>query len=253
MKRLVLKYFFIYAVLTVSGAFSFNSFANECNFQLKHSIIISPEHIRILDDGKTIMQFNGKSQLFIQGREITLSEQQRRLITEYVQTIRQQIPEIIDMTIEGFDVGLETISQTITNVTGENSSAHQKLQKRFEEIQWQVRAKLNHMDENYYIAPQNLNDLGNFISELLEKEVEVIVNESLGSLFIPNSNSRTNPPSSNSKFQTLIEKVKFALKSKTTRFESKSVCLSLEKLNFIERKTTNQIEELSDFELFKIY
>ena len=107
---------------------SFNSLAKQCSVNLNYGVIIDPSHIRIIDHGKTIIQINGSSQLFVEGREITLNTEQQELINDFASGIRTQIPAIVSIAIEGVDIGLKAVNKVIGGLTGENSASQQKVQ-----------------------------------------------------------------------------------------------------------------------------
>ncbi len=117
---------------------SFNSQAKQCSINLNYGVIIDPSHVRIIDHGKTIIQINGIAQLFVEGREILLNNQQKQLIAEFNNGIRRQIPEIVSIAIEGVDIGLKAVNKVIGGLTGENSASQQKIQTSFDELKWRI-------------------------------------------------------------------------------------------------------------------
>ncbi|WP_057832106.1 DUF2884 family protein [Colwellia sp. TT2012] len=157
-------------------------YAQQCSIHLNYGIIIAPKHIRIVDQGKTQVQINNSEQLFIKGREVSLSIEQQQLLNSFSSGIRQQVPEIIAMAIEGVDIALKAINEMIAGLTGENSAAQQKVQAKFDEIKWRIRARFNQSANNYYIAPQDLNDVDEMLTGEFEQEIEAIISTSIGSI-----------------------------------------------------------------------
>ncbi|GAW95403.1 MULTISPECIES: DUF2884 family protein [Colwellia] len=158
------------------------AYAQQCSIHLNYGVIIAPKHIRIVDQGITQVQINNSEQLFIKGREISLSIEQQQLLRSFSSGIRQQVPEIIAMAIEGVDIALKAINKMIAGLTGENSAAQQKVQAKFDEIKWRIRARFNQSANNYYIAPQDLNDFDEMLTGEFEQEIEAMISISIGSI-----------------------------------------------------------------------
>ncbi|PKI17051.1 YggN family protein [Colwellia sp. 12G3] len=158
------------------------AYAQQCSINLNYGVIIDPKHIRIVDKGKTRVQINNTKQLFIRGREISLSPEQQQLLSNFSVGIRQQVPEIVSIAIEGVDIGLKAVNEVVAGLTGENSASQQKVQAKFDELKWRIRARFNQSANNYYIAPQDLNDFDEMFTGEFEQEIEAIISNSLGTI-----------------------------------------------------------------------
>ncbi len=162
--------------------FSQSAHSQECAINFNYGVIIDPKHIRIIEKSKTQVQINGESQLFIRGRELPLSVEQQVLLVQFSQGIRQQLPEMVSIAIEGVDIGLKAANEVIGGLTGENSSSQQKVQAKFDELKWRIRARFNQSANNYYIAPQDFNDFDEMFAGEFEQEIEEIVSDSIGTI-----------------------------------------------------------------------
>ncbi|MBU2894028.1 YggN family protein [Colwellia sp. D2M02] len=161
---------------------SHNAFAQECAINFNYGVIIDPNHIRIVEQSKTQVQINNEHQLFIQGRELALSSEQQQLLAQFSAGIRQQLPEMVSIAIEGVDIGLKAANEVIGGLTGENSSSQQKVQAKFDELKWRIRARFNQSANNYYIAPQDFNDFDEMFAGEFEQEIEEIISNSIGTI-----------------------------------------------------------------------
>lgn len=254
--------FKLLAFTLLSSLFTLNANATKCDINFHHGIIIDPSHIRILDQGLTIVQINNDNQLFVEGREIALTDQQRILISDYSQGIRHQIPEIVSIAIEGVDVGLKAVNKVIAGVTGENSASHQKLQKRFDEMQWRLRKRFNHSDESYYIAPQDFDDFSEIFAGEFEQEIEALVTESIGTILLAVGEAMANKSegSGESRVQTFDERMEnmggeleLEMSAKVASIENKAMvfCKKLKALDQIETKLVENIQPLAFFNLIQ--
>jgi len=238
--------------------------AYQCNIHLNYGVVIDPLHIRILDHGKTYVQINDDNQLFVSGKEIKLTAEQKTLVTQYTQGIRKQIPEIVSIAIEGLDVGLKAVNKVIAGLTGENSASHQKLQKRFSELQWRLRKRFNHSDNNYYIASQDFDDFDEIFAGQFENEIEAIVSDSIGTILMAVGEAMANKNEEqesseqrvntfDQKFSSIGEELELKIGSKANAIETKTseICLQLKKLSKIEHQLMQSISALNNFELIQ--
>jgi len=242
------------------------SYAQNCSVNFNYGIVIDPKNIRMLDQGMTYIQINQDQQLFVRGREITLSTAQQKQLEHYSIGIREQIPEIVSIAIEGVDIALKAVNKVISGLTGENSATHQKIQEKFEEIKWRIRARFNHSNQNYYLASQDLDDFDDLLSGEFEQEIEEIITESVGTILmavgesILNSNKNDTLSNSEERVTTFDQKMKHIGKnlkidvdSSITALESKAeqFCLSLVELNKVEAQLQQTIPELKNYNLIE--
>jgi len=248
--------------LVTPALFSLQSQASQCNIHFNYGVVIDPLHIRILNTDKTYVQINGENQLFVSGREIKLAEEQQILLTQYSQGIRKQIPEIISIAIDGVDVGLKAVNKVIAGLTGENSASHQKLQKRFDELQWRIRKRFNQTDNNFYIASQDFDDFDEIFAGEFESEIEAIVSESIGTILTAVGDAMANNDQENSeqrvdtfddRLSSMGKELKLEIGSKANAIESKTelFCQQLKLLNNIETQLIQTIPQLTDFDLIQ--
>ncbi len=248
------------ALLAVAMLTSSAVNAEQCHISVNHGVIIDPSHIRILEQGITFVQINHDHQLFIKGREVQLSPQQQEILSQYAASIRQQFPEIVAMAIEGVDVGLKAINKVIAGVTGENSSSHQKLQKKFEQLKWQLRMRLNQSAENFYIAPQEFDDFAEIFAGQFEKELESIITESIGTILVTvgeaianqeHPNSREPGYSFEQRMEDMGNELELEMSSKVNALEAQAekFCTKLKEIDQLESQLLTQIPALAGFDL----
>jgi hypothetical protein len=242
------------------------SYAQQCSIHLNYGVIIDPNNIRIVEKSKTQLQINESKQLFIGGREIILSSQQTKLLETFSLGIRQQIPEIVSIAIEGVDVSFKAVNQLVVGLTGENSEEQQKIRTKFEELKWRIRARFNQSTNNYYIAPQDLTDFDEILTGEFEQEIESMISGSIGTILETVgqsllSDNNSNEYGSEVRVNTLDPKLTnmnkdFILtknhKAKALNDRISLFCKQLKKLNEIEDKLHIAIPEISGFNIIEI-
>ena len=237
--------------------------AEQCSINFNYGVIIDPSHIRMIERGKTRVQINNKNQLFIDGREVQLNNEQQQLLNQFSSSIRQQIPEIVSIAIEGVDIGLKAVNKVIGGLTGENSASHQKIQAKFDELKWRIRARFNQSDNNYYIAPQDLDDFDEIFAGEFEQEIEEIISDSIGTILLAvgeamiTNETETHGETRITTFDERIENIgkdlELDVSERASALEKKAgqFCQQLIELDSVEAKLHQAIPPLAQFNLIE--
>jgi len=254
---------YLTAGIIVSTLICSNAVAKQCDVNFNYGVVIDPNHVRMLEHGNTFVQVNGQNQLFVNGREILLNQEQKALLTQYIIGIRKQVPEIVSIAIEGVDIGLKAVNQVIGGLTGENSASHQKFQQKFDEMEAHLRKRFNHSDNSYYIGAQDFDDFGEIFAGEFESEIEEIVANSIGSILVAvgeaitddddtkNSEKRVN--TFDERMSSMGKDLKLEITSRVNSLEQKAdqFCQSLIQLDRIETDLQQSIYQLLEFDLIK--
>lgn len=241
------------------------SLATQCSVNVNYGIVIDPTHIRMIDHGQTYVQINHDKQLFVYGREITLSKEQALRLNEYAKGIRTQVPEIVSIAIDGVDLGLKSVNKVIGGLTGQNSVYHQKVQQKFDEIKMRIHLKFNHSDTNYYLAPQDFDNFEELFNGEFEQEIDEIISNSLGTILMavddamltePNNNELPNEQNANNlstdeQIQNIGQEIEVVVNTKASALSDKAnqFCENMVKLNLIEDELQISVKALVDFNL----
>jgi hypothetical protein len=254
-----------YSALGLLITSSSNAFAQECSIHFNYGVIIHPKHIRMVDHGQTQVQINNSKQVFIKGREIDLSVQQQQLVIQFSDGLREQLPSIVSIAIEGVDIGLKAVNDVIGSLTGENSASQQKVQAKFDELKWRARARFNQSANNYYIAPQDFTDLDGIFAGQFEQEIEEIITTSIGTILTAVGESMLSDSShgeygSEERITTFDERLnnlsdgldlEISERAKTLNKKATTFCLQLNDLNKIENQLQQEIPALKKYNLIK--
>lgn len=243
---------------------SFTVQASQCSINFNYGVIIDQAHIRIIDNGKTFVQINGTHQLFINGRETPLSNKQKALISQFSTGIREQVPKIVSIAIDGVDIGLKAVNKVIGGLTGENSASQQKIQTQFDELKWRLRTKFNQSANNYYIAPQDFDDFDNIFTGEFEEIIEEVISDSIGTILIAvgdaiisknenRGNGEQRLSTFDERMEAMSKDIEFEISESTDTLKQKAIefCQALSELNKIESEIQRSIPNLSDFNLIE--
>ncbi|WP_286262370.1 YggN family protein [Thalassotalea atypica] len=250
-----------FSLLVCCSAFTITSaFAEHCNVNFNYGVVIDPTHVRILDHGQTYVQFNENNQVFVRGREIELTEAHQQTVSTFVSGIREQVPTIVSIAIEGVEIGLKAVNKVIGGLTGENSASHRKIQENFDEMQMRLRKRFNHSDESYYIAPQDFDEFDEIFTGEFEHEIEEIVSESIGTILVAVGEAMANRDEEDieqrvdtfdERIQSMGTELKLEVGDRATQLEAKAekFCLNLSQLDKVETEMQLTIPALSKFNL----
>jgi len=248
------------AFLVIASLFSVSLHAEQCSINFNYGVVIDPIHVRMLEQGKTYVQINHNKQLFVSGREIQLSNEQQHLINEYSSGVRQQLPNLVYIAIEGVEIALKTVDKVIGGLTGENSASHRKIKEKFEDMQNRLRLRFNHSSDSFYIAPQDFDEFDEIFAGQFEQEIEEIVTQSIGTLLSVVGEAMANKDEENieqrldafdQRMDHMGEELELEIGSKANQLENKAqeFCQNLMALNEIENQLQLAIPALASFDL----
>ena len=261
----MIKLFTLWLLVISTSIFSFESHADGCSVNFNYGVIIDPKHVRMIDNGITVVQINGEAQLFIEGREQELTANQQELIKQFSLGIRAQVPEMVSIAIEGVDIGLKAVNKAIASLTGENSASQQKVQTKFDELKWRIRTRFNQSANNYYIAPQDFDDFDDIFTGEFEQEIEEIIADSIGTILLAVGEAMINDSDDSSsseqristfdeRIETMGKDLELEISESTNTLEKKAqqFCLKLSELDEIESQLHLSIQPLNQFNLIEV-
>jgi len=252
----------IVQLILLVGFIPYSAYATKCNMSFQYGVVVDPLHVRVLKEELTYIQITNNSQLFISGREITLTDEQYVLLKAYSKALRKHVPEIVSIAIEGVDVGLHAVNKSIGGLVGKDTESHRLFQKRFNEMQWNLRNRFNKSEQSYYIAPQNFNDFDEIFSGEFEKEIEHIITQSLGSILMAVGDSMVTHTDEkkdhkkinvNKEMSNLEKEFLSQLTTQTHKLDlkAKEFCINLKQLDKLENNVRSSIPKLNQLDLIQ--
>jgi hypothetical protein len=239
---------------------SFASQAKSCDIELRYGILITPEHIRILDRHLTKIQINHDQQLFINGQWIRLEVHEVALLKSFSEGLRNEVPQIVGIAMEGAEIGLKALDKIMAGIadTGDSDLFHEE----FAAFRARFKKKFNHIDNKFYIAPQSLDKLDDFFEDELGQEIKKVVTGSLGAVLVAlgeaiNSNEsglEKNVIDVSRQLKRLEAKIEQQLSAKSLVLEKKAkqFCDRLTELNKTESELHVMLPRLSSYDVVKL-
>lgn len=251
-----MRFHLIFFILLAS-TFTQQSNAAECPIQLKMGLLISPDHIRILKKGRTQFQINNNEQLFIRGDEIELTPEQTSLVKEFSMGLRKELPEIVDIAMDSMELGFGALNEVIKGIAG--TDAAQGIEEHFAVLQRSLMGRFARSGDNFYLAPQGLNELNDFFEGELSNQVKSIVTNSLNVMLgamdeafkQSDSDIEGKKVGLGERVDLISAEVERSLKYNADRLEQKAdaFCQRFETLDAIEARLQKQLPRLRNYDI----
>lgn len=229
----------------------------DCNMAFRYGVLISPEHIRVMQNNRTYVQINHNQQLFVKGEWLDLDEEEQRLLQLYSEGLRKFVPEIVSLAVDGVEVGLSSIEAMLAGVGNKSQQAEWRALIR--ETTFQFLSRFVRTGDHFYLAPQSLNELDNFLNRELKPQLNTLARHSVGAVWGALRDALRQSDSNFERAETqdwqavnqLMEKITLGMDEKIVELEAKSAlfCQRMRELDHIETKLQQRIPRLADFDV----
>jgi len=179
------KIIFTVAILLASSNLAAHS--NVCDYSLDYNIKITDEQIVFNKKGEREIIFFG-DKLSIDGKYVSLNNDQREANRAFQQETRQILPKIAEIAVEGAEIGVKAATLVMTSFFGEDEEVHTDLIKPIESLSEKIKANINKNSLNTDQLEQSFdNEFEKEIEGLVEKAISKysgrILSQVLGSVF----------------------------------------------------------------------
>jgi hypothetical protein len=251
---------FISALLLSFAFIGSSQAANQCHAGFNYGVIIEANRVRITEHGKTFIQINNNQQLFVNGREINLSAEQRELIRSYSIGLKQQVPQIVSVATDGIELSLDAVTKVIGGLTGENSDSQQKILETFNQLKTNMKSRFNQSEDSYFLAAQNFNELDQLIEGQFKHELKQIISQSVSSILVAvgevmrNDEGFEQSNDIGERIDKITSDLSIDIHDKASQLRDKVdlFCQSLSPINESEKLLNQHIPALNNFDLIRI-
>ncbi len=143
----------------------------DCDYNVQGEFAFDSGDLRFFsDDNDRVVQIDRNNQLYIDGSQYTLNAKQQRLVSDYADQVRELVPLVFDLIVEGSEIGIEAATLALTTLfEGEDV---QGLTESLDGIRSELVGKID---------PEHFST-HNFDDEDLEKQIEDTVKSALATL-----------------------------------------------------------------------
>jgi DNA anti-recombination protein RmuC len=237
---------------------AYASDTNQCDMQLSSAIRITADSIEVTDASGALMQVLSKDQLTIAGKPVSLTDAQRHLLVAYNEQVRETVPAVVDIALEGIDLGLTAASEVFRSLF--DAQPPTSLTRALAKIKARVDQQVRRGDNNIYLDARGLSDFDS-VMEQLEPEIEAVMTASLGEVFSDLGNSLQAEDASIiesvanlvARMDGFAEKLEARLhqQAKTLKSKADSLCQQLQDLQIAELQLQRAIPAAKPFDLIE--
>ena len=155
--------------------------AQQCSFGIDAALEITPDRIVIDDDALGQVVMNAGGALEVDGRDLTLDADQQDAVDAYAAQLREVVPAVIEVALEGMEVGVTAVTEVFAALVGGEAPA--AIDEALAELRADVDARLGRREDVWYV---NRNGIANLEETMdsMEPLIENAVTRSLGAMFM---------------------------------------------------------------------
>jgi len=245
-------YLSMIAIIEVAHA----SDTNQCDMELRSAIRITADRIEVIGADSVLMQISNEDQLLIADKPVRLTEQQRQLVKAYSLQVRDTVPAIVDIALEGVELGLTAVTEVFYGLLDTEPPA--SLTTALGRIKTRVDQRLSRESGNIYLDARGVSDFDS-VMEKLEPEIEALTTVALGEVFTHIGNSLKAEDSSlaesitrmNERMEGFSERLETRLErqAETLSARADELCQQLQDLQLAELELQDAIPAAKPFDL----
>ena len=242
--------------------------ANEsCNVELSAGFTINNTSIEFLaeqadntNEKRSLYKITDGKQLSIGTASIELNQDQQALLQQYDTKIRNLVPQVKTVVIEGVDLAVEGVNLAFNGLLGEGNSVASDLTKELETIREQVVSKLS-IENGISVGVEGLESeelLGKDFDQRIDSVVEKAVLNSMGSILIAMGQQMVSSGNDEQSFEKRMENfgesIEREMTVRTDKIEkqAQALCVNIAKVDVLEERLKTEIKQLSSTNIFTV-
>ena len=148
-----------------------------CSLDFSRAVAVTPELVRIHSNGSELI-VTASNSLLVDGRVIDLNDAQRDRVAEYVGEIRTTMLDVVEVALEGVEIGLTAAAEVAGAVFGSRPPAD--LYVLMDEVRERVGQRMYDRDGSIYLNGDGIDALDETMADL-EPRIDEIMSRFVGS------------------------------------------------------------------------
>ncbi|MGR5061449.1 DUF2884 family protein [Photobacterium sp. DNB22_13_2] len=239
------------SLLTLSAG----SYAQSCPVNVPNDIHIVGNEVSVYQGGQAKLMIDGDNQLFIEGKQVALSEPQTQALQSYSEHVKSYLPQMADLADDGASIAQDIIDELSTHFGGSDAfSSAELLVDEYSE-----KAKKKFYPDGEFVMPADVfESMDSDWKQEFEEALKHISVESISGVIASLSADMKSGELSFSDFQTQLSELKKSLqetirqRSGEVAEQAGNVCESIEGLAEEEEQLQQIIPEMKDYPMFYI-
>ncbi|MGR5143420.1 DUF2884 family protein [Photobacterium sp. DNB23_23_1] len=234
---------------------STSSFAQSCPVNVPNDIHIAGNEVSVYQDGQAKLLIDSENQLFIEDKQVALSEPQTLALQSYSEHVKSYLPQMANLADEGASIAQDIIDELSIHFGGGDAfSGAEQLVDEYSE-----KAKQKFYPDGEFVMPADVfESMDTNWKQEFEEALKHISMESISGIIASLSAEMKSGELSFSDFQSELSQLKQRLqetirqRSGEVAEQAGTICESIEGLAEEEQELQQVIPELKDYQMFEI-
>ena len=246
------------SLVLLSSATDAYADVKKCKIDFNYGLVVNKNHIRVVEESRTVAQINYRKQLFIGGNIVDLDTTQRKQLRQYADGLHYVVPKMVVLASEGVDLAIDTVDEVYMGIVGAKHESYEKLNETMMRARNEIRDKFRFASDHYFIAPGSLEQVDDFVDQQIEEQLGEAISTSLGGILTAISGLRSADRITEERMQALsrrLEAMSVQLeqevenRAETLRDKAQRYCLKIEELNRVEETLRQSVRSFKPFDV----
>ncbi|MBU2869912.1 DUF2884 family protein [Colwellia sp. E2M01] len=263
-----MTYFFKHIAATaLSVALSSTVFANQsCDVELSTAVNIDSNKTEFTQEATsnekahTLYQIDNGTKLSVAGKTITLTAEQQAIVSQYDKDIRQLVPQVKKVAIDGIDSAIEGVNAGFNGLLGNGNKLVNDLTTELVLIRSQVENNLS-IEKGIFVGTDGIEGediLGKDFEQRIKSSVQNAVVNSMGSILMAIGQQMMFDNGQGGTFDTRVKKFtdnieqEIATRTEKIEQESNMLCPKIINIDVLEWKLKTNINALANINVFTV-
>jgi|DEB0MinimDraft_12_1074336.scaffolds.fasta_scaffold04341_3 hypothetical protein len=255
MKKAILALFvgYISMIAIVSNAYART--VNLCDWQLDGNIAVNSDYVLLTNAAGKSLKLTNNNQVFIDNQPIDVSEALKPLVAEYHQRLRITVPAIVDIALDGLEIGLTVVTDIFSSIAGTPPPA--SLAAAMENIRTDIATHLSRNQQTVQLNGSTTQMLNSSIDQAVDDLKPSFIASVTGAVLMNLGQSMASGDGDleerldgfASRMENLSEELETKIRAKTAKLEvqAQALCVQMTALQATEMNLQAAMPALTSF------
>jgi hypothetical protein len=235
--------------------------ANQCNVEIDGNLQLENAVLSIKTSDSSNIVIDQSKQLFVDGEQILLTEQQQQWVNSYYDGIHAAVPEAAGIAKDAIALASDAVNQAFGQLLGEDNDAFTELSGKIDAIGEDIQYNFYAQDSSIRIHSEQFENgevFGNQWEHKFQQAIEELVTESIGRLMVAvgtelifSGGNMDELGQRMDKFGRDIEE-KVEYQSAAIEAKADAFCATLANIDYAENKLQQNIAELAGLDVLQV-
>ena len=255
MKKAILAMLVGYISMIVIVSSAYASTPSLCKWQLDGNIAVNPDNLVLTNAAGNHLKMTRDNQVFIDDQPIVVNEHQSALVASYNQHLRTTVPAIVNIALDGVEIGLTAVTEIFSSIAGTPPSA--SLTAAMERIRADIDTHLSRNQQTFQLNGSTIQMLNSGMDQAIEDLKPSFVASVTGAVLMNLGQSIASGDDDlearldgfASRMETLSDELETKIRAKTAKLEdqAQALCVQITALQATEMHLQAAMPGLTSF------